>query len=441
MDSSRGNQFLLIILFVAIIAGVPVVQMVVEVNRDGRAQVTDVFRYAPSSRNLRAFETDLENKSVFQQTLRPEFQRMLFSTLNDAGSNGMMGRDDWVFYRPGVRYLIEPDKVEPGDADSIWVEPSDGTTTRDSVVRAIVRFRDQLRERDIELLVMPVPGKASVYPDKLTRGAEGRPLEFRSPTLELLRELERNDVATVDLFSTFQTLRREEPLLPSGRAYYLERDTHWAPEAVKVAAQVTAEKIESMGIEPEVSRNFQVRKAAVHRHGDILEMMSIPGAREAFPAQTVECEQVFHETFGLILDENAPRPGTFINLVRPDTMTSILVLGDSFCRIYQLPEPQSLGERGRADDEWDAEGDSGRSKRLLPGSAGFPSHLALAMGTTVDYIVSDGGATTDVRRQLSTNSEILEGKKIVIWEFVERDIALGAGGWLEVPLPPKMPGG
>jgi hypothetical protein len=73
-----------------------------------------------------------------------------------------------------------------------------------------------------------------------------------------------------------------------------------------------------------------------------------------------------------------------------------------------------------------------------PGPAGFISHLALALKSPVDAIVSDGGASTDVRRKLSTNPEILEGKKVVIWEFVERDIALGAQGWEDVPLPVKL---
>ena len=56
----------------------------------------------------------------------------------------------------------------------------------------------------------------------------------------------------------------------------------------------------------------------------------------------------------------------------------------------------------------------------------------------MDAIVSDGGASTDVRRKLSTNPEILEGKKVVVWEFVERDIALGSQGWEDVPLPTKL---
>jgi len=112
----------------------------------------------------------------------------------------------------------------------------------------------------------------------------------------------------------------------------------------------------------------------------------------------------------------------------------VLVLGDSFCRIYQYPEPPSLGELPAAAGRREETG----TKRLLPGSAGFVSHLALALQSPVDAIVSDGGASTEVRRRLSTNPEILEGKKVVVWEFVERDIALGRAGWEDVPLPVKL---
>jgi hypothetical protein len=114
----------------------------------------------------------------------------------------------------------------------------------------------------------------------------------------------------------------------------------------------------------------------------------------------------------------------------------VLVLGDSFCRIYQYAEPQSLGEMPAATEPGRTE-ESG-AKRLLPGSAGFVSHLALALRSPVDAIVSDGGAATDVRRKLSTDPEIFEGKKVVVWEFVERDIALGSEGWEDVALPKKL---
>lgn len=349
-----------------------------------------------------------------------------------------------------------------------------------------MRFRDQLKERGIALVVVPIPGKPSVYPDKLTRRAADK--EVRSPTLELLDHLRRHDVETVDLFAAFDETRRSGASDTSD--LYLAQDTHWTPRGAQLAAQVVANQLRELKLAPEPAIEFQVRPASVTRWGDILDMMQIPGLRAAFPAERVDCQQVLDAAGGLLVPSPADRPGTYRF---PGQGTSVLVLGDSFCRIYQFPEPQSLGEApassegelsstrpvGQEDSlpqespghlshgasgtpgfqaatDWDnprsdasdelrhaltaatTPREKSGTKRLLPGSAGFISHLALALKAPVDAIVSDGGASTDVRRKLSTNPEILEGKKVVIWEFVERDIALGAQGWEDVPLPLKL---
>ena len=72
---------LLLICFLAVIAGVPVTQTCIELARHERVQATDVFRYEPTAKNLRQFEHTLEEKSWFQQKLRPLLQRFLFATL------------------------------------------------------------------------------------------------------------------------------------------------------------------------------------------------------------------------------------------------------------------------------------------------------------------------------------------------------------------------
>jgi hypothetical protein len=116
-------------------------------------------------------------------------------------------------------------------------------------------------------------------------------------------------------------------------------------------------------------------------------------------------------------------------------------MGDSFCRIYQTPEPKAMGEVLDPDPlppDPNAAGRRDSPYGLLPGSAGFISHLALNLQTPVDYIVSDGGGASDVRAKLSAYPEILAGKRIVIWEFVERELLWARGGWQDVPLPPKL---
>jgi hypothetical protein len=432
-NSTRKSELVLVICFLSVIAGVPVTQTCIELARHERVQATDVFRYEPAAKNLRQFEHTLEEKSWFQQQLRPKLQRFLFATLHDTGAKGVLGRNRWLFYRPDLRYLVEPDRLEADKSGSKWVQPADCRTHRESVEKAILRFRDQLKERGITLVVMPVPGKPSVYPDLVTWRAAGTERQFRSPTRELLDALQRRGVATVDLFAAFQGVRESGGLTKNTGELYLAHDTHWTPLGAQTAAQAVAAKLNAMSFAPATKKEFRTQGVAVTRWGDILDMMQIPGLRAKFAPEAVQCRQVLDPALGPMVPGPSDRPGTYCY---PGQQAAVLVLGDSFCRIYQYPEPQSLGEMPAA-AAMSRSGESG-AKRLLPGSAGFISHLALALKSPVDAIVSDGGAATDVRRKLSTNPEILEGKQVVVWEFVERDIALGAEGWEEVALPTKL---
>lgn len=78
----------------------------------------------------------------------------------------------------------------------------------------------------------------------------------------------------------------------------------------------------------------------------------------------------------------------------------MLVLGDRFLRIFESDEP---------------------------GQAGFVSHLSCLLAMPLDRIINDGGASTLVR-------QALEGKNVVVWAFVERDLRLGVEGWQAVKL-------
>jgi hypothetical protein len=90
--------------------------------------------------------------------------------------------------------------------------------------------------------------------------------------------------------------------------------------------------------------------------------------------------------------------------------SEVLVLGDSFLRIFQAD---------------------------APGAAGFIAHLASRLHQPVTSIVNDGGASTLVRQELYRRPALLKNKKVVIWQFVERDLRFGTEGWQRVPLPPR----
>jgi len=85
--------------------------------------------------------------------------------------------------------------------------------------------------------------------------------------------------------------------------------------------------------------------------------------------------------------------------------------GDSFLRIYEQDEPTA---------------------------AGFIAHLARELKQPLASIINDGGASTLVRQELYRRRNLLKNKRLVIWEFVERDIRYGTEGWQVIPLPPKI---
>ena len=130
------------------------------------------------------------------------------------------------------------------------------------------------------------------------------------------------------------------------------------------------------------------------RIGDILRMLKVPALERRSPAETVLCQQVVHRSDG--------------TAYRDDDASEVLVLGDSFSRIFETDEP---------------------------GSAGFIAHLAKELRRPVSSLVNDGGASTLVRQELARRPALLAKKKVVIWEFVERDIRLGTDGWQIVRLP------
>jgi hypothetical protein len=238
-----------------------------------------------------------------------------------------------------------------------------------------------------------MPVKPSVYPDKLSRRAAPGGQSFSSPTVELISRLREAGVEVSDLFETFRELRARNSLTES-EPYYLVRDTHWSGKAVTIAAEEVAEQIRRLGWADSGSTDYGLKDVMVKRRSDVAQMVRVPGIEKTFPPEDVLCYQV--------VQKNDGKP------YQDDPHSPVLVLGDSFLRIYQTDEPTS---------------------------AGFVAHLAKKLRRPLASIVNDGGASTLVRQELARRAGFLQGKRLVIWEFVERDIRFGVEGWKDVPLP------
>lgn len=382
MTSGRGHHYLLVLGFLGIIGAVAPFQAASEIRQGEAPQVLDLFRQLPTVAALRSYEKDLEDGAMVANAVRPHMQYLRYRAFGDTGEQALVGRNGWWFYRPDVRFLTErcPDH-------------SAAKTGPRAAVSAIVSFRDQLAARGIRLLVIPMPGKPSIYPNMLTRRAVVCDPRVREHTRKVMTGLAATGVETIDLFEAFAQANATSR--PSDSAsWYLERDTHWTNGGARFAAGVVARKVRSLGLAPAGSVGYETKPVVVHRPGDVLRMLRSPMIEALFSPEAVPCEQVVRR------DNGTP--------YRDDPASPILVLGDSFLRIYERDEP---------------------------GSAGFIAHLARELSQPLASIVNDGGASTLVRQALADKPALLKHKKLVIWEFVERDIRFGMEGWKEVPLP------
>jgi len=327
------------------------------------------------------FENDLEKNCRLASKLRTSVQYAQFLLLKETGDKALMGRAGWFFYKPAVQYLIEP-----LSADSQY-SPAD-------VLSSIISFRDQLAQRGIRLLVVPAPNKASIYPEMLTSRAEDCEQPVNPRTIEIISGLRESGVEIVDLFKVYAEARDS---LPPGdnTKYYLSQDSHWSTEGMRLAAQTVARRILDSEWAEKGKAGYRLKPVNIERYGDVLKMMRVPQIEGKFEPETLNCTQVVDADTG--------------ELYQDDPDSEILVIGDSFLRIYSRDEP---------------------------GSGGFIEHLACELRFPLTSIVNDGGASTLVRQELSRKPALLRNKKLVIWEFVERDIRFGMEGWQQVPLPP-----
>ncbi len=421
-----GVTRFLVLFFVMVIYSVPVLQCVNDYRlylQDERntpwPQAFDFFREMPpvtrlvaEARNVPAgifeanrhvlrhineFEDDLEDESYFGKAVRPAAQYIMARWLGVGNELAYIGRERWLFFRPTIDYLTGPGFLDPHQLER---RAAAGTEWRPAPQpdprRAIRQFNDQLAERGITLIVMPVPVKASVHPEQFTARYDEGISPLQNPSYRrFVDELKADGIPVFDISQAIHERKRR-----TGDPQFLSVDTHWRPETVVWAAGALKRFIEH---EADLPRRepLQLRYnyVEVDNLGDIAFMLDLPAQRELFHRERVQIRQI---TTG---------KG---NWWRPSDDADILVLGDSFSNIYSL-EPMGWGE-----------------------SAGLIEQLSYELGRPIDRIVrnDDGAHATRalLSRELARGSDRLEGKRVVVWQFAARELSVGNWELLDMNL-------
>jgi len=342
---------------------------------------------------IEKYEKNLKAESFLTQLVLPPAQEGLVYA-GSGNEKAYVGRQRWLFYRPGIDYCTGPKFLNP---QHMARRADGGTALQPDPRAAIIQFHQQLAERNIRLVLMPTPDKATIHPEKLSSRYEGQRMSVHNPSYQqFLNELASKGVLVCDVTDALTEYRNR-----SGSAAYLATDTHWRPEAMELAAVELAQFIEDkvvLGM-PAVGRNRCQTSENVENLGDIAVMLKLRQNQGVFDEEVVTIRPV---------TDAAGKPW------QPDPSAEVLVLGDSFANIYSL-EMMNWGC-----------------------AAGLAEQLSLVLNRPVDTILrnDDGAYATRemLSRELAQGEDRLAGKKVVVWQFAARELAVGDWKLLDMTL-------
>jgi SGNH hydrolase-like domain, acetyltransferase AlgX len=305
------------------------------------------------------------------------------------GHSAIAGADGWMFFAAELRAL----SVGPFWGERAATVSRASNSQNADPLAAIVDFNDQLQKAGIELLIVPVPAKAAVYPEQISKQGQVPP-QGASPRTDpnhehFYRVLRERGVDVLDLMPAFVE-QRQVP----GPGLYCKTDSHWSGRAIDLAAQAIAKHVRdrpwSKGLP---NSSYASEPRTVEITGDLARMLD-----EASPAR---------ET--LPLTAVCVRQDTALTPVTPDRDSPVLLMGDSHTLVFHDPD-------------------------LFARGAGLPDHLALRLGFPVDLIGIRGSGATTIRIELLRRHDNLKGKKLVVWCFSCREFTESTTGWRKVPV-------
>lgn len=405
-DISRPVAWLLVLFFAGLLAGVPLIQFIHEVRQGSLPSFTgprpqpevrggERGLFAANARllaGMKAYEDALAEDSVVNQAVRPWIQQGLIA-LGAGNEKGYLGRDGWLFFRPGIDYLTGLPFLDERVQKPRRMAAEESGATHHDPIRAVREFHADLEARGIRLVLVPVPDKAQIHPEGFAGG--NWPVMPQNPDFaRFVREVEADGVIVHDAGPALWQAAR------SGTAQFLPQDTHWTPQAMQaVAAAVAMSVRQRAGLELGEAEYIR-QPATASMRGDIAVMLKLPPDQRRYQPENVALQQVG------TLNDNA------LLLWTAQRGAAVLLLGDSFSNIYSMPE-MGFGQ-----------------------AAGFAEQLAYELRQPVDTILQNdaGSHATRMRlsRELARGSDRLAGTKVVVWEFAIRE--LHAGTWKPTPL-------
>jgi alginate O-acetyltransferase complex protein AlgJ len=323
--------------------------------------------------------------SESQQKLRGELASKMQSS-EKKNAAACAEADGWLFFTAEFRLLSlgrfwgdEAPKVSRSHKPEL-ADP----------IPAIVDFQKQLKARGIDLLVVPVPPKAAIYPEKILPGFNLRTDDAAPLLHRFYEELRAAGIDVLDLTPLFIQNRDDKRC-----GVFCKTDSHWSGLGCTLAAKAIAENVRGKLTAPSSPKEYVSEWKESQINGDLVNLLA-PDSPKPGPEKTPVRS----------VSENGTN-----TTVQPDANSPLLLLGDSHTLVFH----DFLAER-----------------------AGLVDQLAQELGFAPDLIGTRGSGATPVRISLYRHSlkdpGYLAKKKVVVWCFAAREFTEAVEGWAKIPV-------
>lgn len=263
---------------------------------------------------------------------------------------------------------------------------------KESPLPYMVEFQKALAEKGVELMIVPIPMKASIYPEKFDEEfGPGAPYGLK-PLYDQMRE---QGLDVFDVEPVFAALRATGKL-------YCEQDAHYSPGACEILAASLAKKIKAKDWAGELKPAKIERSAPteIKITGDLVVGTDYASST---PAETLKV--AFAGQDGQPAD--------------PDPGSPILLLGDSHTLVFQ----------------------EGASSGMHCTRAGLLDQMQFELQSRIDLLGQKGSGSVQARKALYGKARstpgFWENKKLVIWVFSSREFTQSSDKLMTIPIEPK----
>ena len=292
---------------------------------------------------------------------------------------------NWFFLRRELQHLAAGD-LATADFTKANIEGTDP-------LPVITKYNEELKALGVELLLVPVPCKAAIYPEKLSDKIDLKTVPSMGA---FFAKLKAAGVNVLDLESAFKAERAKNP---AGQLY-CATDSHWSPYACEIVAKLVAEKFRNR---KEISEN------------SLADLIVLPEQTIEFQGDLIEDEQkssVPKEKLPLHRAGKAvPPDGKAVTTLESDPNSAMLVIGDSHLQIFR------------------------KGGNMITTQAGFIDRLQVELPAAVEEITMQAGGAdgprVEIARATAKNPSFWAKKKIVVWVFTAREFTQGK--WRVIP--------